>query len=275
MLRALFAGAKYGPSFKAYLDVGGKPASFFHDLPLSLNGAEATMVVEIPRNSQGKFEISKELPLNPIVQDTKKGKLRFVNNVFPFNGYPCNYGAFPQTWEDPSILQNDLHGDNDPLDVLDIGGARHQIGSITTVKILGALALIDDGEMDWKIVTIDSKDPLAKHLDDVSDVEKKMPGLLPAIRTWFKDYKRPTGKPENAFAFDGKYLSAKDALEVIEHCHDRWRILVRDELDQPKLPQTVNSTLKETPGYSKASINLEPALGPEPIPSQVDTVYYY
>lgn len=34
-----------------------------------------------------------------------------------------NYGAFPQTWEDPSHIPDDtgFPGDNDPLDVLEIG----------------------------------------------------------------------------------------------------------------------------------------------------------
>lgn len=41
-------------------------------------------------------QISKEDTLNPILQDTKKGKLRFVRNCFPHKGYLWNYGAFPQ-----------------------------------------------------------------------------------------------------------------------------------------------------------------------------------
>ena len=35
-------------------------------------------------------------PLNPIKQDMKKDKLRYVNNCFPYHGYLWNYGAFPQ-----------------------------------------------------------------------------------------------------------------------------------------------------------------------------------
>lgn len=34
--------------------------------------------------------------LNPIKQDVKKGKVRFVNNCFPYHGYIWNYGALPQ-----------------------------------------------------------------------------------------------------------------------------------------------------------------------------------
>lgn len=41
-------------------------------------------------------QISKEETLNPIKQDTKKGKLRYVRNCFPHKGYLWNYGAFPQ-----------------------------------------------------------------------------------------------------------------------------------------------------------------------------------
>lgn len=34
--------------------------------------------------------------MNPIKQDVKKGKLRYVANVFPHKGYIWNYGAIPQ-----------------------------------------------------------------------------------------------------------------------------------------------------------------------------------
>ena len=50
--------------------------------------------------SNAKLEISKTEPFNPILQDTKKGKLRFVRNCFPHHGYIfncassfCVYGA--------------------------------------------------------------------------------------------------------------------------------------------------------------------------------------
>lgn len=48
-------------------------------------------------------QISKEEYLNPIKQDVKKGKLRFVRNCFPHKGYLWNYGAFPRV-RSPSFL---------------------------------------------------------------------------------------------------------------------------------------------------------------------------
>ena len=50
------------------------------------------------------MEISKSSFFNSIEQDTKKGKLRYVRNSFPWKGYIWNYGAFPQTYEDPDAV---------------------------------------------------------------------------------------------------------------------------------------------------------------------------
>ena len=35
------------------------------------------------------------------------------------------------------------------------------------MKILGAIALIDGGETDWKVMSIDINDPLADSLNDI------------------------------------------------------------------------------------------------------------
>lgn len=51
-------------------------------------------------------------------------------------------------------------------------------GTVTKVKVLGILAMIDDGELDWKVIAIDSTDPLASELNDIDDVEAKCPGVV-------------------------------------------------------------------------------------------------
>ena len=93
------------------------------------------MIVEVPRWTNAKMEISKEEAFNPIKQDIKKGKLRFVRNCFPHHGYIWNYGAFPQTWEDPNVehAETKAKGDNDPLDVCEIGEAIGYVGQIKSV----------------------------------------------------------------------------------------------------------------------------------------------
>lgn len=54
-----------------------------------------------------------------------------------------------------------LQGDNDPIDVVEIGCKVAHRGQVLRVKILGCLALVDEGETDWKIIVIDYEDPIA------------------------------------------------------------------------------------------------------------------
>ena len=77
-------------------------------------------------------------------------------------------------------------GDNDPIDVLEIGYRIAKRGEVRQVKILGTIALIDEGETDWKVIAIDVEDPAADQLRDISDVDKFFPGLLRATVEWFK-----------------------------------------------------------------------------------------
>jgi inorganic pyrophosphatase len=108
--------------------------------------------------------------LNPIKQDTKKGNLRF----YPYN-INWNYGFLPQTWEDPGE-KNDacggVFGDNDPVDVVEISSSTLEMGGVYPVKCVGVYAMIDDGELDWKVIAINTEDPLADKINDVEDVER-------------------------------------------------------------------------------------------------------
>jgi len=159
----------------------------------------------------------------------KKNRLRFVKNCFPYHGYIWNYGALPQTWEDPSIKDEhtECSGDNDPLDVCEIGSRVANRGDVIQVKVLGALAMIDEGETDWKILAIDVKDKLAKILNNIEDVMKHMPGFIEATFEWFKIYKVPDGKDFNKFAFNSKPKDKDFALTIINQMHGQWQQLMQ------------------------------------------------
>ena len=58
------------------------------------------------------------------------------------------------------------------------------------------MALLDEGETDWKVLVVDVNDPLAPRLNDIEDVERHLPGLIRATNEWFRIYKIPDGKPE-------------------------------------------------------------------------------
>ena len=209
------------------------------------------LITEIPKMSKAKMEVNTKEENNPIAQDIKKGKLRdYHGPIF------WNYGCVPQTWENVKEEHPVLKcfGDDDPVDVVEIGTAALAMGSVTPVKPLGVrrigcqqavpsparphcqpsqsttldhvtthsthsiphqvLAMIDDGELDWKVVAIAASDPMADELNDIDDVEAKMPGTLSGIREWFRWYKTPDDKPLNAFGFDEKFLDKEEAMKV-------------------------------------------------------------
>jgi inorganic pyrophosphatase len=112
-----------------------------------------------------------------------------------------------------------LQGDNDPVDVVEIGSASAEMGGEYAVKPLGVYAMVDDGEVDWKVIAIRVDDPKASQVNDVADVEKVFPGELQRILEWFRDYKIPDGKPANQFGYDNQCLDREFALKVVEETH--------------------------------------------------------
>lgn len=189
------------------------------------------------------MEISTKEDLNPIKQDVKKSVLRYVKNCFPHKGYIWNYGALPQTWEDPTHVDpvTGCKGDNDPIDVCEIGSKVHPRGSVVQVKVLGVMALVDEGETDWKLLAIDVNDPLASSLNDIPDIEREMPGFIRATREWFTIYKIPDGKPPNQFAFNGDAKSSEFAQKIIEETSNFWKTWISDPA--PHDLKKVNATL--------------------------------
>ncbi|KAI7993501.1 hypothetical protein LOK49_LG11G01984 [Camellia lanceoleosa] len=146
----------------------------WHDIPLHLGDGVFNFNVEIPKETSAKMEVVTDESYTPINQDTKKGKLRYYSYNINWN-----YGLFPQTREDPSFANSEVEGalgDNDPVDV-EIGQTRGKIGQIMKVKPLAALAMLDEGELDWKIVAISLDDPRASLVNDIDDVEKHLPFL--------------------------------------------------------------------------------------------------
>ncbi|CAK5031456.1 unnamed protein product [Meloidogyne enterolobii] len=259
----------------------GNLVSPWHDIPLYADPVAKifNMVVEIPRWTNAKMEMATKEPMSPIRQDEKKGLPRFVNNIFPHHGYIWNYGALPQTWEDPNHV--DAHtgakGDNDPIDIIEIGSKVQERGAIVQVKILGTLALLDEGETDWKLVGINIKDDLASKLNSINDVELYMPGLLSATQEWFRVYKIPTGKPENKFAFNGEFKGKEFAHKIIEETNEFWKSLIaRNETGGLNTECLVPGAAFPANQQNWTSLfDKQPKKGEEkPIPESVDNWYY-
>eukprot|EP00049_Salpingoeca_infusionum_P017127 m.351823 g.351823 ORF g.351823 m.351823 type:complete len:299 (-) comp16370_c0_seq1:264-1160(-) len=275
-------GSKYTESFSAFFkNAEGQLISPFHDIPTWADeeAGIVNMVVEVPRWSNAKMEVATGKPLNPIRQDTKKGKMRFVKNPFPHHGYIWNYGCIPQTWENPK--EKDPHtgelGDNDPLDVCELGSRVAELGDVIQVKLLGVLAMIDDGETDWKLLAIDVRDPLAAELNDVGDIETQMRGYLGATVEWFKVYKIPDGKPENKFAFGGEAKNREFALNIVRETHAQWQKLASGEETHEKIDMTatVEGSQVISAADAQAIVDATPAAAPAAeLDASVDKWYY-
>uniref|UniRef100_A0A8C5HZ39 inorganic diphosphatase n=1 Tax=Gouania willdenowi TaxID=441366 RepID=A0A8C5HZ39_GOUWI len=260
----------------------GKYISPFHDIPIYANEAQNIFhaVVEVPRWTNAKMEIATKDALNPLKQDVKKGNLRYVANVFPHRGYIWNYGAIPQvcyitsqinhilyvsmrliicdlsrqTWEDPNHKDSDTGccGDNDPIDICDIGNKVCSRGEVIKVKVLGTLALIDEGETDWKVIVINAEDPEAGDFNDIDDVRRIKPGYLEATVDWFKTYKVPDGKPENQFGFNGEFKDRDFAIKTVKSTHEFWKALVSKATSTGEL-NCMNTSVSNSPFFCSAA----------------------
>ena len=233
----------------------------WHDIPLK--GEKGyNMIVEIPKYTKAKMEIATKEEQNPIAQDIKKGNLRdyhgpifwnygwyvFTHCFFKFFRRLCidsffgfvifslyfHYCSLPQTWEDPNAEHPELKvlGDDDPIDVVEIGSKALESGSVTEVKPLGVLAMIDDGELDWKVLAVAVDDPLAEEYNDIDDVPK---AIQDGVREWFRWYKTPDDKPLNGFGFDEKFLNVEETEKVIAETNEAWKKLKSGETDAGKL----------------------------------------
>ncbi|EPR79924.1 Inorganic pyrophosphatase [Spraguea lophii 42_110] len=234
-------GKKHTEEFCVYITKDEKIISPFHDVELyPENNQYISVINEIPRFENGKFEINVKRDYNPIVQDKKNGELRYVDNIFPFKGYPWNYGAIPQTWENPEKIDEHtgLKGDNDPLDAIDISSVYKGIGDVYQAKILGVLGLIDDGECDYKILVIDKNDPKISLINNLEDVETYFPGLLEHTCDWFKYYKIPDNKPQNLLCFNERFQNKELAKQIITECHKSWKSLMENDNVGKKVNKT-------------------------------------
>jgi inorganic pyrophosphatase len=221
-------------SFKMSFMDGDKAISPWHNIPLEAGNGLYNMITEIPKMTKAKMEIDTKGENNPIKQDMKKGKVRYYHGPIFWN-----YGCLPQTWEDPNVKGDDqvggAFGDNDPLDVVEIGSGSLAMGSVTPVKPLGVLSMIDDGELDWKLIAINANDPKASEINDVEDIEKHYPGTVSGIREWFRWYKTPDDKPVNGFGHQERALGKADAIKVIDETHAHYNDLVSGKSDKGKL----------------------------------------
>lgn len=202
-----------------------KNKSYWHDIPLINENGYYNVVIEISKRTREKMEMSKEIKYNPIINDTILNNNKKEPRYLKYGPIPFNYGFIPQTWESPKVKDSytNLFGDDDPLDFVDIGDKIYKCGDIITVKIIGILGVIDEGETDWKVIGVSKDNKYFDNINDISDINIYYPNKLNEIREWFKKYKTAEGKSENKLLYDGKYMNNKFAKTVINETYNNWK----------------------------------------------------
>ncbi|GBE61050.1 inorganic pyrophosphatase [Babesia ovata] len=235
------SGARGTLEYRGFFrDENGKTISPWHSIPYKCPSSGLyNMVVEIPRHTTAKMEIATNLENNPIKQDVLKcGNLRFLDCP-----YYWNYGAIPQTWEapipygtdDPHMKELALVGDNDPVDAIDVSQTTMPFGSVVQVKVVGALALVDEGEIDWKMFVVRSDDPHFDDIKDLDDIDRIYPGTTTGVMEFFRWYKTPKGKPINKFLAGKTFVGRDEAVKILEEMHDSYKKLLSGELSAGSL----------------------------------------
>ncbi|MFC5387711.1 inorganic diphosphatase [Aquamicrobium segne] len=149
--------------------------------PLNEDGT-VRAIVEIPTGTSAKWEVSKDNP-KAVYWEYKNEKPRIVNYL----GYPGNYGAIPGT-----ALPKELGGDGDPLDVIVLGQAVPR-GEVVSVRLIGVLKMLDDGEQDDKLIAVLTADSPFAHIESMEQLDQEFPAVSEIVGLWFANYKGPDG----------------------------------------------------------------------------------
>jgi inorganic pyrophosphatase len=136
-------------------------------------------VVEIPAGTNKKFEYNNKTKTFNI--DKKNGKDRVIN----FLPYLGNYGFIPSTFSDPKE-----GGDGDALDIL-VLAEYLETGTVIESTPIGMLKLIDDGEIDYKIIAIPSdKEHQIINCKSYVEFNRDYPEIKSIIEIWFLNYNK-------------------------------------------------------------------------------------
>ncbi len=154
--------------------------------------ARVNAVIEIPRGSQGKYELDKQ-----------SGMLMLDRVLFSAVHYPANYGFIPRTYCD----------DNDPLDIMVLTSLTLPHLCLVDATVIGVMRMVDQGEADDKIIAVATHDESVNHITDIAQ--------LPAhttlqMRRFFEDYKKLEHKEVVVEHFLGRAEAMRIVQESIE-----------------------------------------------------------
>ena len=157
--------------------------------------ATVNALIEIPQGSRAKYEV-----------DKTTGLLRLDRVIYSSFQYPINYGFIPQT----------LGQDGDPLDILVLCSQSIQSLCLVESNVIGNMQMIDQEQMDDKIIAVAAKDPSVNHIHRIEDLPQH---FLLELRNFFEQYKVLENKKVAIDNFQDPQVAGK----VINDAIDRYK----------------------------------------------------
>lgn len=152
-------------------------------------------IIEIPKDSNKKYEYDPEMNL-----------LKLDRCLISSMRYPASYGFIPQTIAD----------DNDPLDVLVYNTVPLDCLTYVEVRPIGALHMIDDGIVDYKIMGIPLYNP--NNYQEITDLDETFLEICIDFFTHYKNIDKKK-KPVTVTGWENK----QTALDIIQKTHNRYK----------------------------------------------------
>ncbi len=152
-------------------------------------------IIEIPQGSKAKYEL-----------DKKSGLLKLDRVLFSAVYYPANYGFLPRTLSD----------DGDPLDILVLSTIDVDPMCIIESKVIGMMRMVDEDEIDDKIIAVANNDIAFNHITDMKHLP---PHTTIQLKRFFEDYK----KLEHKHVVVEKFYGKSDAYKIIRQSIKKYK----------------------------------------------------
>lgn len=200
-------------------------------LPTKNDFKTVNCVIEVPRGNLAKFQLIKEIKDHPIAQDKRTLNGQEINRFFQM-GTLFNYGYIPQTWD--ANLSGKYHiegleGDKDPIDIVELSSAPILTMLPIECIVIGALGLIDQGEVDWKIIVLAQEYAKQNGIKTFEEAMSAIPERFEYVKEYYRMYKTHEGKKINRFVNNENYFDEKEAIEIVKNSHEEFKQLITDE----------------------------------------------
>lgn len=166
-------------SFIVLFEVSCNKKVDYYQIPSFTPKNTVNAVIEIPAGTNKKYEY------NTITKTFEIDKTKGKDRVIQYLPYLGNYGFIPSTYSNPK-----KGGDGDPIDVL-VLSENVAKGLVVDVTPIAVLKLLDDGELDFKIIAIpaDTTKQIIK-TTTYDEFSKLFPEVQQMIGLWFLNYNK-------------------------------------------------------------------------------------